>query len=228
MRHLKFPVAALLSVLAVGVIASGAAAATPADDEAVVLPTRVANPIHRAELALDKSIEYIDTGDTIKAVASLKAVRANMLRADNAARKLMAAPVADPEAEDAPEAAVTPADSVVAVLNLDYEIVTTFADLFDTKAGVIVDGLSPALFATMNHRDSMLDAIIALDPEGAGADYADSMADIVTNFDDEVANLTDATTDDTLSAGGLKVLNKALAQSQATQAKVALAFGGGE
>lgn len=225
MRHLKFPFLALLAVLAVGVFTSAALAA---EDDEVVLPTRVANPIHRAQISLDRSVEYADSGDTTKAVAAMKAVRASVARADKAARKLMNAPAVDPEAEDAPEGAVSPADSVVAVLTLEYQVITTFADLFDTKKGIIVDGLSPALFAIMNARDSLLNAVIALDPEGAGADYADAMADVVTNFDDEVANLTDATTDDTLSAGGLKVLNKALAQSQQTQAKAAAAFGGGE
>jgi hypothetical protein len=34
--------------------------------------------------------------------------------------------------------------------------------------------------------------------------------------------------DDTLSAGGTRVLRPALAKSQATAAKVTLAFGGGE
>jgi hypothetical protein len=230
MRHVKFPLFALLAVLVVGIFSSSALAATQAeDDDAPVLPTRVANPIHRAQLALDKSIEFIDTGDTVKAVAALKAVRANMVRADKAARVQMnAVPPVDDGGEDTEEPVTFGPDSVVAVLTLDYQIVTTVAGLFDTKAGIVVDGLSPLLFATLNARDSLLNAVIALDPEAAGADYADVMADILPNFDDEVANLNEGVEDDTLSAGGTKVLTKALAQSQRTQAKVALAFGGGE
>ena len=80
----------------------------------------------------------------------------------------------------------------------------------------------------MNTRDKLLAAVIALDPEGAGADYADGMADTVAGYDDEVANLTEALAADQLSAGGTKVLTAALNQSKATQAKVAAAFGGGE
>jgi hypothetical protein len=222
MRHRKLPLLALLGIIVLGVLASSAAAATPLDPE-IVLPSRVLKPIQRADISLDRAVEYVDSGDTVKAVAALKAVRANMTRADKAARKQMSAVPADPEAETTPGP-----DAVMAVLLLDHNIVTTLAGLFDTKAGIVVDGLSPLLFATMNARDSLLDAVIALDPEGAGVPYADAMSGIVPDFDDEVANFTDATADDQLSAGGLRVLNKALAQSQATQAKVAAAYGGGE
>jgi hypothetical protein len=223
MRHKTFPLLALLATLAFGVFSASALAATaPADDE-VILPSRVANPIHRAELSLDRSEEYVDAGDKVRAVAALKAVRANMARADKAARRQMTAVPADPEAETTPGP-----DAVIAVLNLDSEIVTNLAGLFDTKQGIIVQGLSPLLFATMNARDKLLAAVIGLDPEGAGADYSDGMADIVTGFDDEVANLTEAIGDDQLSLGGRKVLVAAAAQSRKTQAKVAAAFGGGE
>jgi hypothetical protein len=223
MRHKTFPLLALLATVAFGVFSASALAATaPADDE-VILPSRVANPIHRAELSLDRSEEYVDAGDKVRAVAALKAVRANMARADKAARRQMTAVPADPEAETTPGP-----DAVIAVLNLDSEIVTNLAGLFDTKQGIIVQGLSPLLFATMNARDKLLAAVIGLDPEGAGAAYSDGMADIVTGFDDEVANLTEAIGDDQLSLGGRKVLVAAAAQSRKTQAKVAAAFGGGE
>jgi hypothetical protein len=53
------------------------------------------------------------------------------------------------------------------------------------------------------------------------------MPDIVPDFDDEVANFTEALGDDTLSAGGRKVLTAALAQSTSMDTKVNTAFGGG-
>jgi hypothetical protein len=228
MRHLKLPLLALLAVLVVGVFASSALAApaaAPADTE-VVLPSRVANAIARTEIALGSAQMSIDTGDTLKAVASLKAVRANVARADKAARHQMAAVPVDPEA--VPEGAATPADSVIGVLTLESTVITTLAGLFDGQKGAVVDGLSPNLFAVMNLRDALANSIIGLDPEGAGADYADGMPDILPDFDDEVANFQEAISDDTLSAGGKKVLTAALAQSQKTDTAMNTAFGGGE
>jgi hypothetical protein len=214
----------------------GAAVAQQEPDDAAVLPSRVSNAINRTENLLDAAGVAIDTGDKAGATATLNGVRLNIYRADKAARAQMAAAPADPEdapdppedAPDAPEAAVTPADSVVAVLGLDQTVVTSVAGLFDGKQGAVLTPLSSSLFAAMNARDKLLASVIALDPEGAGADYADGMADTVAGYDDEVANLTEALARDQLSAGGKKVLTAALAQSKATQAKVTAAFGGGE
>ena len=74
----------------------------------------------------------------------------------------------------------------------------------------------------------MLDAVIALDPEGAGADYADGMADTLDGYIDEIENLSEALRVDRLSRAGRAGLSNALVRSQATQAKVNAAFGGGE
>jgi hypothetical protein len=198
--------------------------AVAAEDDAVVLPSRVANAIARAQKLLDAAGTSVDTGDTVKAVASLKAVHSAILRADRAARAQMNEPV-DPNAE---EGSTTGPDSVIAVLTLDQTAITTIAGLFDTKSGQVVDGATHALFATMNTRDKLLNAVIALPAEGAGADYSDGMADTVTGYDDEVANLSEALSSDTLSVGGKKVLTAALAQSTKTQAAATAAFGGGE
>jgi hypothetical protein len=230
MRTLRVTLLASLTIVLVLLLASpgpenAAAAAEPPADDAVVLPSRVANAINRAQLSLDAASQSIDTGDTVKAVASLKALRLNIYRADRAARAQMnAAPPADEEAE----AATTGPDSVIAVLTLDQTVATSVAGLFDAKKGATLDGLTSGLFAAMNTRDKLLNAVIALDPEGAGADYADGMADTVAGYDDEVANLSEALAVDQLSVGGKKVLTAALNQSKATQAKVAAAFGGGE
>jgi hypothetical protein len=198
--------------------------AVAAEDDEVVLPSRVANAIARAQKLLDAAGTSVDTGDTVKAVASLKAVHSAILRADRAARAQMNAPV-DPNAE---EGSTTGPDSVIAVLTLDQTAVTTIAGLFDTKSGLVVDSATHALFGTMNTRDKLLNAVIALPAEGAGADYSDGMADTVTGYDDEVANLSEALSSDKLSVGGQKVLTAALAQSKKTQAAATAAFGGGE
>ena len=225
-----------LTLLATLAVAIGLLAASPASTKAldapepadeVVLPSRVSTAINRAEISLDTAIGAVDGGDTAKAVASLQALRQNLFRADRAARQQMnAAPPAEEDADV--EVTTTGPDSVIAVLTLDQTVATTLAGLFDKKQGTILSGFSSGLFAALNTRDKLLTAVIALDPEGAGVDYADGMADTVAGYDDEVANLSEALATDQLSVGGKKVLTAALNQSKATQAKVAAAFGGGE
>ncbi|MEA2135147.1 MAG: hypothetical protein QOC68_3056 [Solirubrobacteraceae bacterium] len=198
------------------------AAQTPADDT-VVLPGRVAAAIRRTQRSLDNAENHVDEAEPAKAVTSLRAVRRNMYRADRAARRQMNAVPADPEAET-----TSGPDSVIAVLTLDQTVVESLSGLFDTNSKGVVDGLSHAMYRTMDARDRLLNSVIALDPEGAGADYSDGMADTLDGYADEVASISEALADDQLSAGGARVLRPALSQSQATAAKVNLAYGGGE
>jgi len=231
------PLALVLSLLALSGAAASAPAATHAPvakaaqaetDDEVVLPGRVASAIRRTQRSLDNAEEHIDEGEYRQAVTSLRGVRRNMYRADKAARRQMNAP-APPEGEDADvEETTTGPDSVIAVLTLDATISQSLSGLFDTNSKGVVDGLTHAMYRTLNARDRLLDSVIALDPEGAGADYADGMADTVDGYADEVATVTEALADDSLSTGGRKVLTKALTQVQATNAKVVAAFGGGE
>lgn len=204
------------------------AAQEPADE--VVLPSRVANAINRLTISLNAAQEAVDTGVSAKAAAAFKAIQSNVARTDRAARAQMTA--VPPPAEEAriaqEEGSTSGPDSVVAVLTAQQSAITSLAGLFDNKGGATVDGATHALFATMNTRDKLLDAVIGLDPEGAGAAYADGMADTVAGYDDEVANISEAIAGDKLSTGGGKVLRAALAKSQATQAKMTTAFGGGE
>ena len=232
------PLALVLSLLALsGTAASSASAATKApvasaaqeaDDDAVVLPGRVASAIRRTQRALDHAEEHIDEGEYKQSVTSLRAVRRNMYRADKAARRQMNAAVVEPPEDSDVEPTTAGPDSVIAVLTLDATISQSLSGLFDTNSKGVVDGLTHATYRTLNARDRLLDSVIALDPEAAGADYADGMADTVDGYADEVATLTEALADDQLSVGGRKVLTKALTQVQATNAKVLLAFGGGE
>ncbi len=220
----------LLASLAV-ILPTGAQAAAycgygapPAANDEVVLPSRVDIAIRRTERSICKAEEHVDEGEYTQAATSLRSVRRNMYRADRAARRQMNV-VPDPNAEDE----TTPGpDSVIAVLNMDSEVVLTTSGLFDANSKGVVDAATHALFRTLNARDRLLDSVIALDPEGAGADYSDGMADTVAGYDDEVANITEALADDPLSAGGTRVLNAALRQVTATAAKVNAAFGGGE
>jgi hypothetical protein len=199
------------------------AADAPAADDEVVLPSRVAAAIRRTEAALANAEEHVDEAEYTKAIVSLSAVRANLARADKSARHQMKAVPADPEAETTPGP-----DSAVAVLNLDQEAVVRVAGLFNANSGTLVTGLASTISAAQLTRDRLLNTIIALNPEGAGADYSDGMADTVDGYTDEVANLTEALADDKLSTGGKAALQTALARSKATLAKINAAFGGGE
>jgi hypothetical protein len=202
--------------------AAAAQAAPPADDP-VVLPSRVAAGIRRTETALTNAEKYIDEAEYTKAIVSLRAVRANLARADKAARRQMSAVPTDPEAETTPGP-----DSVIAALTVDQEAVMTVAGLFNGNTGTLVTALASTITTAQLIRDRLLNAVIALDPEGAGADYADGMPDTLDGYADEVANLTEATADDKLSTGGATALRTALARSNATLAKINAAFGGGE
>jgi hypothetical protein len=202
--------------------AAAAQAAPPADDP-VVLPSRVAAGIRRTETALTNAEKYIDEAEYTKAIVSLRAVRANLARADKAARRQMNAVPTDPEAETTPGP-----DSVIAVLTVDQEAVMTVAGLFNGNTGTLVTALASTITTAQLIRDRLLNAVIALDPEGAGADYADGMPDTLDGYADEVANLTEAIADDKLSTGGATALRTAWARSNATLAKMNAAFGGGE
>jgi cobalamin synthase len=117
---------------------------------------------------------------------------------------------------------------VIAALTLDQEAVVNVAGLFNGNSGALVTALASTITSAQLIRDRLLNTIIALDPEGAGADYSDGMADTLDGYTDEVANLTEALADDNLSAGGKAALQTALARSNATLAKINAAFGGGE
>jgi hypothetical protein len=217
---------ALRSTLSLGAVLAALGAVAPlaaADDDAPVLPSRVQQAITRTTNAIDKAQDHVDDGEYTKAIGSLRAARVNMYRGDRAVARVLAAPPADPEAETTPGV-----DAAVAFLAAEHHLVVTAAGLFDANSKGVVDALTHAVFRTLNARDKLLDSIIALDPEGAGAAFADGMADTVADYDDEVANVSDALADDQLSAGGRAVLLKVQQQVTATDAKVNAAWGGGE
>jgi hypothetical protein len=229
MRALRF-LAPLVLVLAL-VFAFSAAAQAPAlapaggspqaGDGETVLPSRVSAAVRRAQNALERAEAHVDDREFAKALVSLGAVRANVARAHRAATRQMQAKVAE-------EAATTPVDSAIAVLILEQTVSEGVAGLFDSASGSVAGALNLTLAATQADRDRMLKAIIGLDPEGAGADYADGMADTVGGYSDEVANLTEALRDDRLSPAARVALQQGLARVRATAVRVNKAFGGGE
>jgi hypothetical protein len=203
--------------------ASPIATASQAVDDEVVLPTRVDAAIERTLSALDRSEARVDDQQYGSAAASLAAIDSNLIRAHSAARAQMRVPV-DPEAETTPGP-----DSVLAVLNLERATVTRLAGLYDTVTDpVVLNRFGEALNTALTKRDLLLNKVIKLNPVGAGAAYADGMADSLDWYADEVANLTEALHVDHLTTSARAALTNALSRSQATAAKVTAAFGGGD
>lgn len=200
------------------------AVASQAEDEAVILPTRVSAAIGRSLAALDRAEARVDDQQYGLAAASLVAVGADLGRADRAGLAQLRAVPVDPEAES-----TSGPDSIIAVLTLDQSAITRLAGLYDTVTDpVVLNRIGSSLNAALAKRIRMLNAVIALDPEGAGAAYADGMADTLDGYTDEVANLTEALKVDRLTTSARLALTNALSRSQAAAAKVTAVFGGGE
>jgi hypothetical protein len=219
---------AVAVALGFATISVAPAQAAEADDE-VVLPSRVANSIQRTLNALDRAERRIEDGRFPGARRSLSAVSADILRANRAGTNQMTAPPALDDEGDPVESTSGP-DSVVAVLTLEQTAVTRLAGMLDGLTGHprVVSLVGAGISTAQTSRDQMLNAVIVLDPEGAGADYADGMADTLDGYTDEVANLTESLQADQLSAPSKAVVSSALAGSEAAEAKVTAAYGGGE
>jgi hypothetical protein len=199
------------------------ATASQAEDDDVILPSRVSAAIERSLAALDRAEARVDDHQYGSAAASLVAVGADLGRADRAGQAQLAAPM-DPEAES-----TSGPDSVIAVLTLDQSAITRLAGLYATVTDpVVLNRIGSSLNVALAKRNRMLNAVIALDPEGAGVAYADAMADTLDGYTDEVANLTEALKVDRLTTSARSALTNALSRSQAAAAKVTAAYGGGE
>jgi hypothetical protein len=224
----RLPLAVLVAALAVAPSAVArmdpAASATPreAADDAVVLPRPVSIAVRHTNAALGNAERRIASGRYSKAIRSLIAVRGHLARADRAARRQMHVVVSE-------EAEATPGpDSVLAVLNLEQQAVMRIARLFNGHGGLLVNALGNTMAATQATRSRLLGTVIGLDPEEAGADYADGMADSLDAYATELATLNGALAGDRLSPAGTAALRAALDRSTAAQAQVTAAYGGGE
>jgi hypothetical protein len=107
--------------------------------------------------------------------------------------------------------------------------VAALAGLFDRIRAVrVVNRIRLALRADQTRRAALIKVIVGLDPEGAGAAYADALADTVPAYTDEVAGLREALRDDRLTAAARRALSAEVARSTAAEAAMTAAFGGGE
>jgi hypothetical protein len=192
----------------------------PIDPE-VVLPSRVDAALRRTLAALGRSSAAVDDRQLAAAIAALTATRLSLTRSQQAGvRQVQATPPPDEESES-----TAGPDSVLAILNVDQVVITQLAGLFDRQSG---QQLSAALKSTLNvgldRRAEMLTVVLALDPEEAGAPYADALIDTVPSYTDEVANLDEALRDDHLTAANRATLQAARAKSKAAETKMLKAF----
>jgi hypothetical protein len=233
-RGIPLAVGLVLGSLVLGTVtpADGAGAkeartATTLDSPSIALaaiPGSVSVPLKRARAALDRAVTRLQPGNPASAIDPLASLKKDLGQAHRAAIRQIGKPPTDPESDDPPGP-----PSVLAVLKLDHQVGPTLVPLFDRRRNVeLVDALGAALNRAVNRRDGMLDRVIALPPEGAGSDYADSMADTLGQYTSEVKLLQGAVKNFTLTRLSKTALQSALDRVQKTKAKMDRAFGGGE
>ena len=223
MTHLVAAGAALGLMLTVAVsTGAGSASATTSPTAAAANP--VTTHVKKADAALARAVQHIHAKKYAAARKDLTAVRSHTSKANAAAKALIGAPPTDPESDDLPGP-----PAVLAVTKLDTRISTGTVALFDHQTNAkLVHALRLTVQTAQVKRDSVLDPVIALPPEGEGGDYADGMADNLAMYNREVQTIQNALANFTLSQSGVDGLTNSLARAQATKAKVTKAFGGGE
>ena len=206
--------AALISVVAYLSFASASLA----------LPDSVATPIQRARTALARTEDQLALHRYGKALDSLRVLRRNVVKANNAATDQIGLPPTDPESDEPPGP-----PSVFAALKLDHRVTMRLVPCFDALSRIdVVSSLNSTLTRTHGRRDSMLDAVIALPAEGARGDYDDGMSDTLGTYPGEEKLISSALQNDALIDSAHTGLTNALARVQATDAKVNVVWGGGE
>jgi hypothetical protein len=190
----------------------------------LALPDSVATPIQRARAALAKTEDQLALHRYGKALDSLRVLRRNVVKANEAATEQIGLPPADPESDDPPGP-----PAVFAVLKLDHRVTMLLVPGFDALSRVdVVSSLNYTLKRTHGRRDSMLDAVIALPAEGARGDYDDGMSDTLGMYPGEEELISSALQTDALIDAARTGLVNTLARVQATDVKVNVVWGGGE
>jgi hypothetical protein len=199
-------------------------AAEPFDPE-VVLPLRVDAALHRTFSAVERAVVAVDDRQRVHAASALSAASAGFKRSEKAVIHQVHA-VTDPEAEE--ESTAGP-DSALAALNVAQASIGQLEGLLDGIRGAsLVRAIVTPLRVAQLQRAELLGVILGLDPEGAGAAYADALADTLPAYDDEVAAIQEGLADDRLTARARSALEAALLRSQAAEAALTAAYGGGE
>jgi hypothetical protein len=216
----------LASALTVGapLVTGPAHAADPFDPE-VVLPARVDASLHRTVGAVDRATAAVPDRRWSAARRSLRAARLGFMSSHLAVlRQVQATPPVGGEDES-----TAGPDSALAGLNVDQSSVTRLSGLFDRlHRRPLIRRIAGALAQAQRGRAQLIGVLVRLDPEGAGAPYADALADTVPYYTDEVAAIAEALADDHLVPASRRALRTVLARSTQTEAQMTAAFGGGD
>jgi hypothetical protein len=240
MRSFK-AIAAIAAVL--GLIAAAPAAAAPpahaagGDAGTVLYPAIVNVRLVRTEAALQRAVEFADTGQIAQAVAQLTVVRSQMRLAWTGAKYVIDTappPVAgDGAVGQASGGAVggSPyADqyaTALAVFNLQHDVAAMAVGLTDTGGTTLLASLSTTLFAALNGRDTAIAYVHSIDIPAPPADaraagapiaggWASTMPGAGSMLDDEIQQIEGALKG-TVSAGVARVLRAAEFQDIKTQ-----------
>ena len=187
-------------------------------------PDSVSTAIELAQVALTIVERRIANHRFDEAPESLSILQHDIVQANRAAADQIGLPPSDPESDDPPGPA-----SVFAALKLDHQVTIHLVSLFDGVSDAdVVTSLRHTLSRTQKARDDLLDAVIALPPEGARADYDDGMSDTLGVYPAEENLITTALLAFELTDPANTALTKLLARVQATDARVNAVWGGGE
>jgi hypothetical protein len=211
--------------LMLGLGLSGPPATAAADGSAkAAIPASVSRPIAHARTALSLAAANLRTHHYGAAVGSLNSLIVQVNAAHTAGMAQIGRPPTDPESDDLPGP-----PSVLAVLALEHRVSAGLVGPFNRLSNArAVDALLAVLWAAHHRRDTMLNRVIALPDEGAGADYADGMADTLGIYAQEVRAFSTGLRTFQLAPRASAGLHNALLRVEATNAKVNRAFGGGE
>ena len=161
--------------------------------------SRVATKLKAAERSLGRAQDYIDDGESAKAVTTLAATNRNLRSALKAVKRRVVAGNDQGAASAYAFAAV--ADDVVDVT----------AAGFDGQDGDVVTALASSLDVAADSRDELVAAIDALsDADTSG--YARVLARIKADAEDEAADIAEALSDDTLTDAAKAALTAAATQ----------------
>ena len=204
--------------------AAPAQAADPFDPE-VILPARVDASLHRNFDAVNRATVALDDRRWRGARRALRAARLGFPSSHLAVlRQVQAVPPAGGEEES-----TAGPDSALAGLNVDQYSITRLAGLFDRlNRRPMIRRIAAVLAKAQTGRAQLIGVLVALDPEAAGAPYADALADTVPNYTDEVAAITEALADDHLIPAARRVLQTVLTRSTQAEAQMTAAYGGAD
>ena len=198
--------------------------AGPTVAQRATLSAAAVTPITAANADLAKAVQQVNQKQIAAAIKTLVSLQGNVKQANSNAFALIGKPPTDPESDDPPGP-----PAVIAALALDHRVTMGIVPLFNgRKRSDIVKELRDTLYFTHTVRQTMLNKVTGLPPEGAGDDYTDGMSDTLGLYTAEVKLVTNALKTYTLIPSARLGLTRALARVKLANATMNKAYGGGE